>query len=57
MAPKGIPEWKQPGFDDDDKIREKDMKYQAQVSGTGDKLLHLTPLLSGLLGSNLVHEE
>ena len=38
VAPKGIPEWKQPGFDDDDKIREKDMKYQAQVSGTGDNL-------------------
>ena len=44
MAPKGIPEWKQPGFDDDDKIREKDLKYQAQVGG-GD-ICHLVPSLT-----------
>ena len=30
VAPKGIPEWKQPGFDDDDRIQEKDLKYEAQ---------------------------
>ena len=30
VAPKGIPEWKQPGFDEDDRIQEKDLKYEAQ---------------------------
>ena len=30
VAPKGIPEWKQPGFDDDDRVREKDLEYKAQ---------------------------
>ena len=43
MAPKGIPDWKQPGFDDDDKIREKDLKYQAQV---GRRFCHFPPSLT-----------
>ena len=28
IAPKGLPEWKQPGFEDDDKVREKDLEYK-----------------------------
>jgi len=30
IAPKGLPEWKQPGFDDDDRVREKDLEFKPQ---------------------------
>ena len=31
MAPKGLPEWKQPEFNDDDRVREKDLEFKPQV--------------------------
>ena len=31
VAPKGLPEWKQPEFNDDDRVREKDLEFKPQV--------------------------
>ena len=30
VAPAGLPEWKQPGFEDDDRVREKDLEFRPQ---------------------------